>query len=606
MKLGAMSKGVVIASLAALSLAACSAQTGVVENTTVTAAWNQPLYSFNTQTTTGNATANANILYLTQQSFNYYNDKLELVKNTDFGTYEKTSDDPLTVKYTINKDITWSDGVAVDAADLLLNWVATAGAMNEGEPQYDEETGVLIPSDNVYFDSVAIGSGIEQVTQTPVIGDDGRSVTLVYDKPLVDWELQFVSGTIFMVPAHVVAKHALNIADAAEAKQAVLDAINNKDTAKLKPLSDFWSLGFDATELPAEADQDITLGNGAYTVTDFVKDQYITLKARTDGYKAGPKPKVETITVRFIPDALASVQALQNGEVDISQPQATTDVLDAAKQIANVTILSQGEGTYEHLDLVFNSGGPFDPATYGGDADKALKVRQAFNKAIDANEIIEKLIKPLNAEAVVDQSQLFLPGAPGYDETIKQNGSDAVGNGDVEGAKALLAEAGVTTPVDVRMLFAEGNTRRANEYLLYKAQVAKAGFNLIDNSSEDWGALLGSGTYDVSLFGWQSTSTAVTSSQATFQSDGGNNFTGYNSPTVDSLFAELSGEFDPAKQKDLLYQIDKATYDDGYGVTVFQFPQVTMFNSDLKGISSSSLAPTFFWNYWDWEAPSAK
>lgn len=71
----------------------------------------------------------------------------------------------------------------MDAADLLLNWVALSGAMNEGEPAYDEETGVLIPGSNVWFDSVAIGTGIEQVTQTPKIGDDGRSITMVYDTP---------------------------------------------------------------------------------------------------------------------------------------------------------------------------------------------------------------------------------------------------------------------------------------------------------------------------------------------------------------------------------------------------------------------------------------
>lgn len=111
MKLGALSKGAVVAAVAALSLAACSAQTGVVENTTVSVAWNQPLYSFNQNTTTGNATANAVVLNLTQQGFNYYDNEFNLVKNTDFGTYEKVSDDPLTVKYTVNKGVTWSDGV---------------------------------------------------------------------------------------------------------------------------------------------------------------------------------------------------------------------------------------------------------------------------------------------------------------------------------------------------------------------------------------------------------------------------------------------------------------------------------------------------------------
>src|SRR6187431_2955842 len=245
MKLGALSKGALVATIAAVSLAACSAQTGVVENTTVSVAWNQPLYSFNTNTTTGNATANTNVTYLTQSSFNYYDDEFALQKNTDFGTYEKISDDPLTIKYTINEGVTWSDGVAVDAADLLLNWVALSGAYNEGEPAYDEETGVLIPGDNVYFDTVAFGTGIEQVTKLPEVGEDGRSITMVYDTPQVDWEILFTSAG---VPAHVVAKHGLKIDDPAEAKKAVLDAIQNKDTAKLKPLADFWSLGFDAVE----------------------------------------------------------------------------------------------------------------------------------------------------------------------------------------------------------------------------------------------------------------------------------------------------------------------------------------------------------------------
>jgi len=603
MKLGALSKGAVVATIAALSLAACSAQNGVVENTTVSVAWNQALYSFNVNTTTGNATANTNVLNLTQQGFNYYDNEFTLQKNTDFGTYEKLSDDPLTVKYTINEGVTWSDGVAVDAADLLLNWVGLSGAMNEGEPAYDEETGVLIPGENVYFDSVAIGTGIEQVTKTPEVGDDGRSITMVYDTPQVDWELLFTNTG---VPAHVVAKHALNIADPKEAKQAVLDAIQKKDTAKLKPLADFWSVGFDAVEMPTGDKADITLGNGAYTVDSFKKDEYITLKARTDGYKAGPAPSVETVTVRFIPDAMASVTALQNGEVSVTQPQATTDVLEAAQQIDGVEILQQTEWTYEHLDLVFNNGGPFDPATYGGDEAKALLVRQAFLTAVNTGEIVTKLIVPLAPDAAPVQSQLFLPGAKSYDASAKANGSDAFGKGDAAAAKALLEQAGVTTPVDVRFLYGKSNTRRAQEYALYAEQVKAAGFNLIDGGDDNWGALLGSGTYDASLFAWQSTSTGVSSSRATFDSEGGNNFTGYSNPDSDKLWAELSSSFDADRQQEILLEIDKALYADAYGVTVFTFPQITAYSSDLEGISSSGLAPTFFWNYWDWKAPVAE
>ena len=122
MKLGNWSKGLAVAAVATLSLAACSSQSAIVENTAVTVAWNQPLYSLNSSTSSGNATANAVILYLTQQGFNYYNSDQELIANESFGTMTLASEDPQTVKYTLADDITWSDGVKVDAVDLLLNW----------------------------------------------------------------------------------------------------------------------------------------------------------------------------------------------------------------------------------------------------------------------------------------------------------------------------------------------------------------------------------------------------------------------------------------------------------------------------------------------------
>lgn len=601
MKFGALVKGVAIASLASVSLAACAADTGIVENSSITVAWNQPLYSFNQNTTSGNATANAVVLYETQQSFNYYNDKQELIDNTDFGTYEMLTEDPLTVKYTINKGVTWSDGVAVDAADLLLNWAALSGHFNQGEPEYDEETGVIIPGDSVYFDSVAIGTGIEKVTEVPVIGDDGRSITLTYDEILVDWPLLFTNAG---VPAHVVAMNALDLTDAAAAKQAVIDAIQNDDAAALKPIADFWNTGFDTTAMPDN--ESILVGNGAYVVTDFVADEYITLKARGAEYTAGPQPKVETITVRFIPDALASIQALENGEVKITLPQATTDVLAAAQALDGVTINNQSGSTYEHLDLVFNNGGPFDPATYGGDEAKAKLVRQAFLTALDVNEIITKLIVPLNPNAAWDQSQVFLPGAPGYDDSAAANGSGAYGQGDADAAAALIAEAGVTTPVDVCFLFSSTNTRRVNEYQLYAEQVAPAGFNLVDCSSPDWGSLLGSGTYDASLFGWQSTSTAVSASANIFRSDGTSNFTGYANDAIDGLYSQLAVNFDKAEQVGLLQEIDATLWEDAYGMTVFQFPEVLVYSEGLVNVSSSPLSPNFFWNFWEWEAPAAQ
>lgn len=587
---------------AALVLSGCTAapQSEIVEGTSLNVAWNQPFYSFNGSTSFGNATANNNIVYATNSGFAYYNDVPELVQDESFGSYEKVSDDPLVIKYTIADGVKWSDGTDVDAADLLLNWAALSGSQNT--PAFDPtdftdpDTGEFtddFPTDVVFFDSgqdPESPSGIGLVSEVPEIGDDNKSLTLTYDSPYVDWETAMTSAGL---PAHIIAEKALELdedVDAKEAKDAIIKAVQDNDAAALAKISNFWNQGFNFTEMPS--DKDVLVSNGPYTITDFKADQYITLTAN-EAYTGDNKPKIETVTVRFITDPLAAVQALQNGEVDIISPQATADVATALDETEGVTVVGGYEGTYEHIDL------QFDKSKSGHFNDPLI--REAFMKVIPRQEIVDKLIKPLQPDAEVRNSQLFLPGAEGYDEAVAANGSDAYTDVDIEGAKALLAEAGVKSP-EVCMLFASTNPRRVNEFQLIQQSANQAGFNVTDCSSEDWGGLLGTpGAYDASLFGWQSTSLGVTNSSPTFKTNGINNLNYYSNPEVDDLLDQLDKEFDAAKQIEIQTEIEKLLWADNYGVTVFQFPAVTAFSDRVTNISPSTLAPTIFWNIWDWE-----
>lgn len=599
MRIGRLGAVGAIVATSALVLSACAtpSESVIEEDTRITVGWNQPFYSYNEGTANGNATANAVIKYLTNSQFQYYNGVPELVKNESYGTIEKLSDDPLTVKYTIAEGVQWSDEVPVDAADLLLQWAADSGVFNEGEGlEYDEETGAIIEHENLYFDSAALGGGLANVTQTPEVGDDGRSITLVYDNPYVDWELAMSQP---YVPAHVVAMKGLDIDDADEAKQAVLDAIQNADAATLKPIADFWNAGFDFSDLPS--DPALYLSSGPYVISELSADEaYVTLVAN-DKYVGDLNPKVETITVRYNEDPMAQVQALENGELDIINPQATADVIDALNAIEGVTVLSGIEGTYEHVDLTFNNGGPFDPATYGGDADTAKLVRQAFLLTLPRQAVIDRIIKPLNPDAEIRDSQTRVPGSPGYDDIVASNGSDFYAEVDIEQAKALLEQAGVATPIDVTLLYGKSNARRAAEYQLFAESAAEAGFNLIDGGSDDWGSLLGSGSYDASLFGWQSTSLAVSESAATFRSDGGNNLSGYANEEVDALYDELEVAFEEDEQLRILGEVEALLYEDAYGLTIFQFPGVVAFRDTVAGVESGVLSPSVFWNFWEWD-----
>lgn len=624
----------------------------------VRVAWNDPLLSFNSNTVRGNATANNNPLYIMGAGgFNYYDAELNFVNNDQFGTCTLDSLDPLTITYTINEGVTWSDGTPVDAVDLLLHWAAQSGVYNaenavvtangitaeadadgsaivigpdgaeitaadeaaytaafdpEGETgaellegySYKESTGVV-------FD--AVSESIQNITQLPEISEDGRSITTVWDTLFVDYPTAGLnSGT--PTPAHTVGRLALGIEDPMEAKQAVRDALeavlggDTAATADVKAISETWNLAFDATALPD--DPGLYLSFGPYNLTGYDELSQMTFEARED-YTWGPRPQVQTIVYRIIGDPTAAVQALENEEIDIIQPQATADILTQLDALADrgVEVITDDGATYEHVDLVFDNGGvsPFDPAHWDGDEETALAVRKAFLLSLPRQDIIDRIIVPLNPEAEIRESFNVVPGAPNYEDTVAGNASEEYREQDIEGAIQLLEDAGVdtTTPIDVRLLFGANNPRRASEYELIRDAAAQVGFNVIDGNSPTWTQELDNESlYDASLFGWQSTSiNVVTGIEPNFVTGGGNNLGNYSSETVDDLISQLKVSTDPEEQKSLTIEIESELHADAFGLPIFQHPSITAYNSTyVEGVSNIALAPTVFWNVWEWTA----
>jgi len=599
-----------VATVSVLALAACSGadegtgdddNAGINTDTAITIAWNQPFSSFNGESITGNATANNIITYMANSRFNDYNTDLELVIDESWGTYEKVSDDPLTVTYTYADTALWSDGVAGSPADLLLEWAAQSGKFNNVEPEYDDEGNITNQEAldaGVYFD--AASPAVALITETLEI--DGDSITLVYSKPYADWEVAIDNN----LPAHIVAQRALGIEDPEEATEALVTAITEENVQDLSKIAKVWSDDWNFASLPD--DPQLLVTSGAYTITEFVEEQYLTLTANPD--YAGDRPAVfEKVTIRYNGDPMGQVQALQNGEVDLISPQSTADVLTALEAIDGLSVETNVEGTYEHVDLQQGNGGPFDPATYGGDAETAHKVRQAFLKTIPRDKIVSDLIVPLNPDAEVRNSYTQVPGSPMYDGIVDANGQvEQYGEVDIPGAQELLAEAGVPA-VQVRLLFDPNNTRRVNQYELIKGSAAEAGFDVVPYTVQtNWGADLSNAKsfYDAALFGWQSTSTAVTDSDANYRTGATNNYFGYSNPEVDALYDELQTETDPAEQERILGEVEKHLVDDAFGVTIFQHPGVTAWNPDKIGdVQKLGIAPTIFYGFWEWTAGDA-
>src|SRR5699024_4244858 len=388
------------AAAGALILSACSTPStddtdaGINEDTAVTVGWNQTYYEYNTDSSTGNATANAIVEYLMKDQIVYYDDDLNMVNHTSYITQEKVNDDPMQVKYTINDDATWSDGVPVSAADLLLFWGAVSGNFNTEEFDTNEDGDTVYPPDSdkagdkvpedvlentVFFNATVDSVGL--IEDFPEISEDGKEITFTYTKPFADWQVNIGHG----VPAHVVASHALDIDDPEEATQALIDAFKNDDAEALSPISEFWNTGFQFGDTLPD-DESLYLSSGPYLLTEFERGNYLTLEANPD-YAGDRQPKIQTVTIRYNGDPMAQVQALENGELDLSSPQASADTLEALQGLGDqFDVISQEGAVYEHVDTIMNNGGPFDPETYGGDEDTARMVRKAFLKLIPRQE----------------------------------------------------------------------------------------------------------------------------------------------------------------------------------------------------------------------------
>ena len=124
-------------------------------------------------------------------SFWYFGTDGSIIPNKDFGTYEKTSDDPLTVKYTISDDAKWSDGTPVTAGDFIVHWAA------------NNDTVKAEGSETPLFDSISFEQG-KYIPEAPEGEADGKEFTVTYPEPYADWEILISTA----LPAHIVAKEA--------------------------------------------------------------------------------------------------------------------------------------------------------------------------------------------------------------------------------------------------------------------------------------------------------------------------------------------------------------------------------------------------------------
>ncbi|SDT54703.1 ABC transporter family substrate-binding protein [Jiangella sp. DSM 45060] len=545
---------------------------GGSSGTPITVASDAEFTSYNGNSETGNGTWNTFVLNGVLDGFWDFGPQGEIVRNEAFGTYEVTSEDPLTVRYTFAENAVWSDGEPIDCDDLLLEW-----ATQSGQYMTDQvgEDGQPIP-----LFAVPGTTGYDLVAK-PTCQPGDKEVEYVYSEPFADWEVVTNSS---MLPAHVAAEQAGMTAE------DLVTAIQNDDMAALTPVAEFWNTGWDMGP-GALLDQAVIPASGPYTIDSWEAGQSLTLVANENYY--GDPPATDTIVIRFIQQD-QQVQALANGEVDIIAPQVSVDLVQALEGLGDqVTMITGDEMTWEHLDFNQTEGAVF--------ADPNL--RQAFAMCVPRQQIVENLIQPANPEAVVMNLREIFPWDPTYDQVVGEAYDGRFDEPDIEGAKALIDAAGAAG-TQIRVLRSDPNPRRADTVAAIKASCDQAGFEIVDTPTPDLGAgIVDVTSYEVALFAWAG-SGVMSSGASLYRTNEGQNPYGYSNPDVDAAWTELIVTVDEDRQTELLTEIETHLWNDLFSIPLYAHPGVTAHNPAIEGVQQNAAQTQVSFNMEEWSRTS--
>lgn len=530
---------------------------------------------YNSITADTYSTYNSVISAMMSSGFTYYGTDGSLCLDEGYGTVEVKSEDPLIVEYTIADDAVWSDGTPITINDYLLDWAAQ-------NPEF-VAPGFIGGNGEPVFNHVS-SSLAEKVPDGPKGEVGGKTFTIEYSSPDPDYMINVGSA----LPAHVVAEQSGITPE--ELAQAILD----KDAETVKSVADFWNDGWiwNPGELPA--DLDMAPSSGPYKLKEggWQAGTSLTLTANENYW--GEPPATQEMIFRFLDDA-GQAQALQNGDVQVIAPQATVDTVPQLEAMGeNIAVYQHSTLTWEHLDYNFREDNVMSD----------LLVREAFAMCVPRQQIVDNLIKPINPDTVLMNAREVFPFQEDYEAVTAESYDGRYDQVDIEGAKAKLEEAGVSTPVEVRIGYSAGNQRRQETVALIQSVCKDAGFDVKDASSDTFFQTeLPNGDYEIALFAWAG-SGQITSGQNIYATGRPQNYGEYSSETVDEAYNTLVSTLDEQVHLEQTKIIEKELWDTLYGLPIYAHPGVVGADAALENIRPTSTQSQVSWNAFQWVAAS--
>lgn len=462
------------------------------------------------------------------------------------------SEDGLTWTYTIRDDSTFSDGEPVTADDVAFTYNTIM----------EDDTGAMANATFV---------------------ENFKSVTAVDDRT-VEIELERPQATMLALDIPIVPEHVWSEVDN-------IAKFGNEDSFPI-------------------------VGNGPFVLTDYQRNESITLEANED-YWRGP-PGFDRLVYRFYKDGDAVVEALRKGEVSFVSGLTAlqADALEGEDDI----LVNRAVGK-RFAGLTLNPGAEAKNGEPIGDGNPALRdqdVRTAILHAIDREALVDRVYSG-NLEA----SGSYIPSRYA-DYHWEPEGSEVIPY-DPDEANRILDEAGYergddgvrVSPDGTRLTLRQFVHADIPEYLqiakFMEEWLAEIGIEVETTPSDDIGGILDTGRFDILFTGWtvnpdpdyifsiQTCGVRPAEPGASYQSD-----SYMCSREYDRMYAAQKTELDPDARAQIVRDMQQELYELGV-VIIFGYPDILeAYRTDVIEAGSPLKQPAENGNiygqdgYWGW------
>ncbi|GAA0180302.1 ABC transporter substrate-binding protein [Clostridium sediminicola] len=335
-------------------------------------------------------------------------------------------------------------------------------------------------------------------------------------------------------------------------------------------MTDFGSAMFSPKNFDDEGNfNGLPMGTGPFKLKENVLDEY-TIIERNDEYY-GEKALAKNIKIKVISDPDTRYSALKSGEVMGVIDLGAIQPVMAKELIKDENFaISYKPNTITHYILVNGNRFPFND----------VRMRQAVSLLIDRDLILDSFYGGLGYPTVNVLNQ----STPFYKEFKIEH--------DVEKAKSLAKEVLGDKRASIELILKSGELNRypnKEEAELLQSQLAEIGIdaNITILDSAAWSDATKSGNYNMSLkIKGLSSSEPNSLFKSMMQTDSGLNKSwsfGYSNTEVDELIANVSGELDMEKRKEMYNRLQEISVEELPAIPYFNDVNLIAYNKKIEG-----------------------